>query len=344
MDANRASRSFALNVAGLSRDDRRPNLHTRPESVSEDGNGQALNVAKEIKSFLRALQKLDEISSRSHGFIKIPTACGETRSALIIIYCILEDNVLVFNSIFQPSALDYDLVIREDMRPMVINHLPPILDNLANALRELRRYLSELPMFRADELLNSLLTMEMNLRTNAQGLEALEEYYNSSKGEDTFQLTQNLQTFLNEGISVVEKEEKDESKMMLNLSSVATLFSATTAAALQIALTGDLNLLVELAVCFWFISLILSVAVALNVLFGLAVKQTRSKSLRKPVPLWITIWIDNSPPLFLAFSAACFAIGLTLFVYASSKRAFFTKIAFTVVFVSVAQALHTTAT
>ncbi|KAE9402799.1 WD40 repeat-like protein [Gymnopus androsaceus JB14] len=138
-------------------------------------------------------------------------------------------------------------------------------------------------------------------------------------GEHIDSITSTLSMFIEVGVPTVRWAQKQSATNSLNLSTVATFLSAVTATTLQFSY--QLNNLSGTAVnIFWFLSLVFSIAAAVNSILGLTWKQTIYRSPRHQVPWWVLIWIEHFPLVFLVLSVACFSIGLCLFTYASGQR------------------------
>lgn len=75
------------------------------------------------------------------------------------------------------------------------------------------------------------------------------------------------------GVPIIRFAQKHGATNLLNLSTVATLFSAVTATTMQFSYQlGEENLAISVN-CFWFASLVFSIAAAVNSLLGLTWKQ-----------------------------------------------------------------------
>ncbi|THV01875.1 WD40 repeat-like protein [Dendrothele bispora CBS 962.96] len=139
-------------------------------------------------------------------------------------------------------------------------------------------------------------------------------------GEHIDSITNTLSMFIEVGVPIIRFAQKHGAMNLLNLSTVATFFSAVTATTLQFSF-DKLDHPVDHAVnSFWFLSLVFSIAAAVNSLLGLTWKQAMYRSPGHRVPWWVLIWIKRSPLVFLVMSVACFSIGLCLFTYSSHQH------------------------
>ncbi|EAU89752.2 hypothetical protein CC1G_07477 [Coprinopsis cinerea okayama7 len=221
-------------------------------------------------------------------------------------------------------------------RPTVTENLDPEdfpeqLELLARDVRTFLNCLNEFPEF-TDEAVNaSILSFEGDLRYWASCLReysgqfrypAVQRYIHELSQEikehlDT--ITSSLRMFIEVGVPTIRFAQKHGSNNLLNLSTIATFFSAVTATTLQFSFERA-ELPDEQAVnTFWFASLVFSIAAAVNSLLGLTWKQAMYRSPGHRVPWWVLIWIKRSPLVFLVLSVACFSIGLCLFAYSSHQ-------------------------
>lgn len=121
------------------------------------------------------------------------------------------------------------------------------------------------------------------------------------------------------GIPAIESAQKHRSQNLASIATIATLFSSVSATALQFSLPNRLNTLFDIVNGFWFISLVFSIASALNSVLGLTWIQHAHRSPMWLVPPFIAFWFWTSPLVFLTISVACFDLGLVVFAYASKQ-------------------------
>ncbi|KAI0948106.1 hypothetical protein AcW1_009704 [Taiwanofungus camphoratus] len=191
--------------------------------------------------------------------------------------------------------------------------------------------LNEFPEF-TDEAVNaSILSLEGDLRYWASCLKAYEGQFKypavqrylhdltSEMGEHLDSITSSLSIFVEIGVPTIRFAQQHASQNLLNLSTVATFFSAVTATTMQFSYTMTNTPLAQWVNTFWFISLVFSIGAAVNSLLGLTWKQAMYRSPGHRVPWWVLIWIKRSPLVFLVLSVACFSNGLVLFAYSSGQ-------------------------
>ncbi|KAF9457745.1 hypothetical protein BDZ94DRAFT_1326045 [Collybia nuda] len=221
-------------------------------------------------------------------------------------------------------------------RPTVHENLDPEffpdqLNALATDVTTFLNCLNEFPEF-TDEAVNaSILSFEGDLRYWASCLKeyaghlrspAVQRYIHDlsmEMGEHIDTITATLAMFVEVGVPTIRFAQKHGASNLLNLSTVATFFSAVTATTLQFSFELEHSSMANSVNCFWFLSLVFSIGAAVNSLLGLTWKQAMYRSPGHRVPWWVMMWIKRSPLVFLVVSVACFSVGLCCFAYASRQ-------------------------
>ncbi|KAJ4467107.1 hypothetical protein C8R41DRAFT_64960 [Lentinula lateritia] len=211
-----------------------------------------------------------------------------------------------------------------------LEEFPNQFEALATEVTTFVNCLNEFPEF-TDEAVNaSISSFEGDLKYWANCLHnyrgqfrypAVQRYIQDlalEMGEHIDSITSTLSMFIEVGVPTIRFAQKHGATNLLNLSTVATFFSAVTATTLQFSFALD-NRTSDAVNSFWFLSLVFSIAAAVNSLLGLTWKQAMYRSPGHRVPWWVLIWIKRSPLIFLVLSVACFSIGLCLFTYASGQ-------------------------
>ncbi|KAE9392118.1 WD40 repeat-like protein [Gymnopus androsaceus JB14] len=212
-----------------------------------------------------------------------------------------------------------------------LEDFPNQFEQLAEEVTTFVNCLNEFPEF-TDEAVNaSISSFEGDLKYWASCLHnysgqfrypAVQRYIQDlavEMGEHIDSITSTLAMFIEVGVPTIRFAQKHGATNLLNLSTVATFFSAVTATTIQFSY--QLNSPSGTAVnVFWFLSLVFSIAAAVNSLLGLTWKQAMYRSPGHRVPWWVLIWIKRSPLIFLVLSVASFSIGLCLFTYASDQH------------------------
>ncbi|KAF8636918.1 hypothetical protein AX17_003169 [Amanita inopinata Kibby_2008] len=209
---------------------------------------------------------------------------------------------------------------------------PAQFEALAADVTTFLNCLNEFPEF-TDEAVNaSILSFEGDLKYWASCLReyvgqfrypAVQKYIHDlsiEMGEHIDSITSALSMFIEVGVPTIRFAQKHGAMNLLNLSTIATFFSAVTATVLQYSFASLETPIANAVNCFWFTSLVFSVAAAVNSLLGLTWKQAMYRSPGHRVPWWVLIWIKRSPLVFLVISNACFSIGLCCFTYASGQH------------------------
>ncbi|KAL5523027.1 hypothetical protein ACEPAF_1294 [Sanghuangporus sanghuang] len=217
-------------------------------------------------------------------------------------------------------------------RVLDVEDFPEQLEEFARDIKTFLKSLNEFPEFTDEAVNNSMNAFEADLKYWASCLKtyegqfrypAVQRYVHDLCGEmgdhlDT--ITSSLQMFLEIGIPTIRFAQQHAADNLLNLSTVATFFSAVTATTLQFSFDTVGNPTADAVNSFWFISLVFSIASAVNSLLGVTWKQAIYRSPGHRVPWWVLIWIKRSPLIFLVFSVAAFSVGLCLFAYSSNQN------------------------
>lgn len=221
-------------------------------------------------------------------------------------------------------------------RPTVTENLdleffPQQLEALSADVTTFLKCLNEFPEF-TDEAVNASITsFEEDLKYWAACLNEYAGHFrypsvqryvhdlSTEMGEHIDNITSTLSMFIEVGIPTIRFAQEHGANNLLNLSTVATFFSAVTATTLQSSYRLERTPLGDSVNCFWFASMVFSIAAAVNSLLGVTWKQAMYRSPGHRVPWWVLIWIKRSPLVFLVMSVACFSIGLCLFTYASGQ-------------------------
>ncbi|PFH48709.1 hypothetical protein AMATHDRAFT_196130 [Amanita thiersii Skay4041] len=209
---------------------------------------------------------------------------------------------------------------------------PTQLEALALDVTTFLNCLNEFPEF-TDEAVNaSILSFEGDLKYWSSCLKeyaghfrypSVQRYIHDlsvEMGQHIDNITSALSMFIEVGVPTIRFAQKHGATNLLNLSTIATFFSAVTATVLQYSFASLDTAIANAVNCFWFTSLVFSIAAAVNSLLGLTWKQAMYRSPGHRVPWWVLIWIKRSPLVFLVISNACFSIGLCCFAYASRQH------------------------
>ncbi|PCH35089.1 WD40 repeat-like protein [Wolfiporia cocos MD-104 SS10] len=227
-------------------------------------------------------------------------------------------------------------VLLQGVNPAVLQDLdvesfPDQLQSFAQDVTTFLDCLNEFPEFNDEAVNASIMALEGDLKYWASCLRAYEGQFrnpavqsylhdlSSEMGGHLDNLTSSLQLFIEIGVPMIRFAQQHASQNLLNLSTVATFFSAVTATTMQFSYQMTSGPLQHAVNAFWFTSLVFSIQAAVNSLLGLTWKQAMYRSPGNRVPWWVLIWIKRSPLVFLVSSVACFSMGLVLFAYSSGQ-------------------------
>ncbi|ESK86388.1 catabolite degradation [Moniliophthora roreri MCA 2997] len=215
--------------------------------------------------------------------------------------------------------------------PLDLEDFPKQFELLAEDVMTLLRCLNEFPEF-TDEAVNaSIMSFNGDLKYWSSCLQvyqgqfrypAVQRYIQdlaAEMGDHIDNITTTLAMFIEVGVPTIRFAQKHGATNLLNLSTVATFFSAVTATTLQFSFE-DTSPLGSAVNSFWFLSLVFSIGAAVNSLLGLTWKQAMYRSPGHRVPWWVLIWIKRSPLVFLVLSVMCFSVGLCVFAYSSDQH------------------------
>ncbi|KAG9312798.1 WD40-repeat-containing domain protein [Chiua virens] len=220
------------------------------------------------------------------------------------------------------------LILEDNLEP---DTLPSQFESFAKDVVTFLNCLNEFPEFTDEAVNQSMRGFEGDLKYWASCLFEYKSQFRSPAvqryvhdltteiGDHIDNITGTLSMFIEIGVPTIRFHQQHAASNLLNLSTVATFFSAVTATTLQFSYNTTGNVLADSVNAFWFSSLVFSIAAAVNSLLGLTWKQAMYRSPGHRVPWWVLIWIKRSPLVFLVMSVACFSAGLMLFTYSSGQ-------------------------
>ncbi|KAI9441246.1 WD40 repeat-like protein [Lactarius indigo] len=219
-----------------------------------------------------------------------------------------------------------------------IEDFPEQLDLFSRALSKFLYNLDEFPEFTDKSVDAPLMAFEGDLKYWASCLltyggelksPPIQRYIMelmSDMGEHFESVSAALSMFNEVGIPTIRFAQQHGASNFLNLSTIATFFSAVTATTIQFSYQNVGTALADAVNAFWFTSMVFSIAAAVNSLLGLTWKQSAYRSPSHQVPWWVLLWLKRTPLVFLVLSVACFSIGLVLFAYSSGQSPFVSAI------------------
>jgi WD repeat-containing protein 26 len=111
--------------------------------------------------------------------------------------------------------------------------------------------------------------------------------------------------------------QQQKGSAFLNLSTVSTLFSAVTATTLQYSYQANSSTLEQNVNMLWIVSLVFSLASAINSQLAYAWHTDVYRSPKARVPWWGSVVINRAPLCFLIGSVIAFSAGLVCFTFAN---------------------------
>ncbi|KAG6810204.1 hypothetical protein H0H92_012916 [Tricholoma furcatifolium] len=195
-----------------------------------------------------------------------------------------------------------------------LNGLADVCGTFCERLSEFREYTNE-----SVKVKSLLLAFSDDLKYRSLCLQSYRDtldtnymrYYINDLADEMAKSLENLTsvfTFFNKyGMPAMRYEQQRDTEILFSVSTVATFFSAVTATTLQTSLSVPEGTLLGSLV---------------NTFCLLAVlwKRTPYGSRGRRLPVWITVWIHASAPVFLSISIASFSAGLALFTYSSGQK------------------------
>ncbi|KAF8637933.1 hypothetical protein AX17_002554 [Amanita inopinata Kibby_2008] len=331
-------------------------IPTVDEHLQSAGAEEFYKFQRRVNSFDRVLRNFSNAARQLGSSIAILSSCYHLRTRLAHLLFLFRDNAanLFPRKVSRPRVEgDTDSSSasasqnrkgrkvkargpQHVARPTVTERLDPEyfpqqLELLASDLVTFLDCLNDFPEFTDEAVNTAVRAFERDLKYNASCLvdhqgqfrsSAVQHYMHdlsTEMGDHIEAITSTLNIFIDIGVPSIRFAQRHGAENLLNLSTVATFFSAVTATTLQYSITYKDNGVADATNLLWFSSLVFSIAAAVNSLVGLTWKQAMYRSPGHRVPWWVLIWIKRSPLVFLVFSVACFSIGLCCFAYASEQ-------------------------
>ncbi|CAE6415966.1 unnamed protein product [Rhizoctonia solani] len=297
------------------------------------------NLDRQLQSFANAIRQLGS----SVGLLN---ATYYLRGTLIQIEHLFRENAADLFSEIRRRDKTRDGALRSakaerdrvhtGMRPQVkllrdIELLPEEMDKLASQIHVFISKLNDIPEF-TDELVNaSFMSFASDLRYRASCLRefsgqlktiALQRYINDLSTDIASHMesmSDALVDFVGVGVPTIRHAQNHTANGLQYLSAVATFFSGVTATTIQYSFDQTGNTRADLVNALWIISLIFSIASAINSQLAYHWRAAIYRSPRRYVPWWVSIWIKRSPLFFLIGSVIAFSIGLCVFTYSSHQ-------------------------
>ncbi|KAF8339887.1 quinon protein alcohol dehydrogenase-like superfamily [Cantharellus anzutake] len=227
--------------------------------------------------------------------------------------------------------------------------LPKELEGLAHDLVVFEKALQTLPGFHhvpdytAEDVDHSFLSLKQDLHywarnlSNFEGsfhLPALRRHVATIADEMVVHLdavTDALRVFFEIGLPTIKFAQQHTTDTLQNLSTVSTFFCTVSATTIQFSYQNSDTRLQKVVNLFWLLSLVFSMASAVNSQLGYRWTLAVYSSPLSAVPWWISIWVTKTPLFFLIASVATFALGLICFAFSTFSHTRYIPICVTVV-------------
>ncbi|QRW18765.1 WD repeat protein [Rhizoctonia solani] len=322
-------------------------VETVQDSQSREGVAIFLAFDNHVTSLDRQLQGFANAVRQLGSSVGLLNATYYLRGSLIQIEYLFRENAAdLFSEIRRKRDGSRDSPLRATkaerdrvhtgMRPQIkplkdIEQLPEEMDRLAQQIHVFVNRLNDIPEF-TDELVNaSFISFASDLRYRASCLRefkgqlktsALQRYINDLStdiGTHMESMNEALTNFVEVGVPTIRHAQTHTANGLQYLSAVATFFSGVTATTIQYSFDQTGNTRADMVNAMWIISLIFSIASAINSQLAYHWRAAIYRSPRNYVPWWVSIWIKRSPLFFLIGSVIAFSIGLCVFTYSSRQ-------------------------
>ncbi|KAF8306195.1 hypothetical protein DL93DRAFT_2101710 [Clavulina sp. PMI_390] len=126
-----------------------------------------------------------------------------------------------------------------------------------------------------------------------------------------------LSSFIEVGVPTIRFAQQQAGKAYLNLSTVSTLLSGVTATTIQFTYADAQTALQQSVNLLWILSLVFSIASAINAQLAYYWSANKFRSPRSQVPWWGFMVITQAPLYFLVGSVVAFSAGLVCFSFSA---------------------------
>ncbi|KAF8599394.1 hypothetical protein BDV93DRAFT_311967 [Ceratobasidium sp. AG-I] len=152
--------------------------------------------------------------------------------------------------------------------------------------------------------------------------EAVAQYINDlteDLGVHVDNMKDSLHNFIEIEIPQIRLSEERAAAGLLNMSAVAAFLSGVTATTLQFSFEKHGSSLPDVVNALWIGGLVFSVASTINSQVAYHWRTVMYRPPESYLPWWATIWITQTPLIFLATSVIAFLAGLCAFTYSSGQ-------------------------
>ncbi|KAG8925153.1 hypothetical protein FRC02_009893 [Tulasnella sp. 418] len=269
--------------------------------------------------------------ARANASALFPTKISRPSGDFIMTHCSWYDRLKRMNQHPDPerslAAMTESIKQRDSYN---LEDFPHHLELLAKDLASFLRFLQEIPEFTDEGMIDKIFNSQATFVYFASCLAKYRGKFNAvavqryvmkllhEMGSHLQTIEDSLRVFRQNGLNLLKLAQTQAQSEFQNLSTVATFFSAITASILQFSWNQQ-GSLCDVVNGFWIMSLVLSVASAMN---SQLVYQWRAAMYRSPIyslPWIVTVWLTRTPFIFLIFSALSFSAGLVVWTYSSHQ-------------------------
>ncbi|KAI5122883.1 hypothetical protein M0805_003335 [Coniferiporia weirii] len=133
-------------------------------------------------------------------------------------------------------------------------------------------------------------------------------------------LTEAVKDFNDKGVRTIYSAQQHKTSRYLDMSTIATFFSAVTAAMLQFTINNNSQPVSVVTNTFMFSSLVFSIGSAVNSLLVTAWRRSFVREPDKALPYWYSAWLNSGPMVSLVVAGAFFSVALCLLMFSSGQH------------------------
>ncbi|KAI5122879.1 hypothetical protein M0805_003331 [Coniferiporia weirii] len=133
-------------------------------------------------------------------------------------------------------------------------------------------------------------------------------------------LTVAVKDFNDKGVGTINSVQHQKTSGYLDMTTIATFFSAVTATMIQFTISNNSNPVSVATNTFMFSSLVFSIGSAVNSLLVTAWRRSFVREPNQAIPSWFSTWLNAGPMVSLVAAGAFFSIALCLLTFSSSQH------------------------
>ncbi|KAI5122881.1 hypothetical protein M0805_003333 [Coniferiporia weirii] len=133
-------------------------------------------------------------------------------------------------------------------------------------------------------------------------------------------LTEAVRDFNDKGVRTIYSAQQHKTSRYLDMTTIATFFSAVTASMLQFTINNNLQPVSVATNTFMFSSLVFSIGSAVNSLLVTAWRRSFVREPDQALSPWFSTWLNAGPMVSLVVAGAFFSVALCLLMFSSSQH------------------------